>query len=152
MPDSTSDTAGGDGLAFGVADRDEPELARVGCLLLAHEIDRHIEDLREVGHELCRKAFDGEDVTPDDIEALENGIARLECALEDHAKPVAYDDSAEPDEDDVRAPVRDHLMDVADVLDETADDDAVSTAEMVREELSLFERTVLGDGQDTDDS
>ena len=92
MPDDTSDTAGSDGPVFGAADRDEPELARVGRLLLAHEIDREIEEFRKLGHELCEKVFDGEVITPDDIEALENGIARLEHVLEDHAKPLAHDD------------------------------------------------------------
>ena len=90
MPDEDSTE-----LAFGAADQDESELARVGRLLLAHEIDREIADLRKIGHEICEKAFDGEDITPEDIEALENGIARLECALEDHAKPVAYDQHAD---------------------------------------------------------
>ena len=87
------------------------------------------------------------DITPEDIEALENGIARLECALEDHAKPVAYDDTETPEES-VRASVREQLQGVESVLDETTDDDALTAAEIVRDELSLFERRVLDDSQD----
>ena len=129
----------------GEGDHDEPELARIGRLLLAHEIDREITELRAIGHEIVHKAFDGEDITAEDIERLENGIKNLQWALEDHAKPVVEDESTGADGETVRATVRERLQDVAEVVDEAEESDDGTATEIVREELSLFERTILDD-------
>jgi len=73
------------------SDREEPELARIGRLLLAHEIDRRVYELREVAGEVVDAAFDGEDVTREDVKRLRNGIENLEFCLRDYVDPVVED-------------------------------------------------------------
>lgn len=72
----------------GETDHDEPELARVGRLAIGHSLVDHTESLYHQADDVLQRAFDGEDVTADDLEAFRRELSGLEFVLEAYVEPV----------------------------------------------------------------
>lgn len=83
----------------GDRDIDEPELARVGRVLLALKIDTKAARIRERAGRVTSRAFDGEDIRREDLSELRAGIHELEHTLDTFADPVV-DDDVYPEVDD----------------------------------------------------
>lgn len=77
----------------GESDEPEPELARVGRLLLAYQIDQYMVEIRDTSQTIIDRAHDGEDIRREDVEALRNSMKNLEFTLRDYADPVVEDDT-----------------------------------------------------------
>lgn len=92
MTDSTEQTVE---WVPGAADRDEPELARAGRMLLAHKIDKHVEELMICSGEILDRAYAGEDITRDDVRTLRSSIDALEYNLDEFVEPILDEIEAE---------------------------------------------------------
>jgi hypothetical protein len=96
--DSDSSTAS-DTFVPGASERDESELARLGRLYLAEELDEHAAELFFRVQGIVHRAYSGEDITEGDVQALRRSLRRLEYTLEDFADPVVEDLQEDDDED-----------------------------------------------------
>ena len=84
----------------GHSDRDEPELSRVGRVALGLWLDKHASTVGQCGNLVAQRAFDGEDITRDDIRTLQVAIEEIEQVLEYYAIPVVEERERREGSDD----------------------------------------------------
>ena len=79
---------------------DVSELERVGRLTIGHQLYDHADALLETADDVLDRAFDGEDIRREDLEAIRREMNALEFVLETYAEPVAEQREREEGNDD----------------------------------------------------
>lgn len=72
---------------------DEPAAAAVGRIMLANRLDREVNDLATLTHDIVERAHMGESLTESDVEEIERRLRQIESVLDDYARPVASEGS-----------------------------------------------------------